>query len=74
MNANSFQSLDGKSTKTFDGKSRFFCGPAKNLRRPVPVCGPAVEMTATVLHQSYVTQHSLCLHWSAIVPLCFHLL
>jgi len=31
-------------------------------------------MTATVFRQSYVTQRPLCLHWSAIVPLCFHLL
>jgi len=33
-------------------------------------------MTATVFRQSYMTQDSapLCLHWSTIVPLCFHLL
>jgi len=38
INAKHFQLFEGKSKKT-----RLFCGPAKNLRGPAPVRGPAVE-------------------------------
>jgi len=38
INAKHFQLFDGKSEKP-----RLFCGPAKNLRGPAQVRGPAVE-------------------------------
>ena len=38
------------------------------------VAGLVDQMTAMVFRQSYMTQLRLCLHWSTVVPLCFHLL